>query len=100
MAFGTEFGRQTGLGHSETADNSLQQNLPFVIVNPFNPTYFGPVTFNHIASDANSKYQLNIESGYVQDQIDVTRWLQFLVGARYDNFDLTALDQEHEHKSR
>jgi catecholate siderophore receptor len=28
----------------------------------------------------------------VQDQIEVFRWLQFLVGARYDNFDLTALD--------
>ena len=28
-----------------------------------------------------------------QDQIEVTRWLQLLVGARYDNFDLTALDQ-------
>src|SRR5262249_7062980 len=50
-------------------------------------------TFNHIATDANSKYRLNIASGYAQDQVDVTRWLQLIVGARYDNFDLTALDQ-------
>ena len=92
VAFGTEFGRQTGLGLRNSGQFPTNGGLPYVIVNPFNPTFFGPVTFNHIASDANSKYRLNIASGYVQDQIDVTRWLQFLVGARYDNFDLTALD--------
>jgi catecholate siderophore receptor len=93
VAFGTEFGRQTGVGLRNSGQFPANGGLPYVIVNPFNPTYFGPVTFNHIASDANSKYQLNIASGYVQDQIEATRWLQFLVGARYDNFDLTALDQ-------
>jgi catecholate siderophore receptor len=93
VAFGTEFGRQTGLGLRNSGQFPANGGLPYVIVNPFNPTYFGPVTFNHIASDAKSKYQLNIASGYVQDQIDATHWLQFLVGARYDNFDLTALDQ-------
>src|SRR6478672_8646128 len=92
VAFGTEFGRQTGLGLRNSGQFPANGGLPYVIVNPFNPTYFGPVTFNHIASDANSKYRLNIASGYVQDQVDVTRWLQLLVGARYDNFDLTALD--------
>jgi catecholate siderophore receptor len=94
VAFGTEFGRQTGLSLRNTGQfpgNGGLQN--YVIVNPFNPTYFGPVTFNHIASDGNSKYRLNIASGYAQDQIEVTRWLQFLVGARYDSFDLSALDQ-------
>jgi catecholate siderophore receptor len=95
LAFGTEFGRQTGLSQRNSGQfpNGTLPSPSFVIVNPFNPTYFGPVTFNHIASDANSKYRLNIASGYVQDQIEATRWLQFLVGARYDNFDLTALDQ-------
>jgi catecholate siderophore receptor len=92
FAFGTEFGRQTGLGRRDSGQFPLNAGASWVTVNPFNPTYFGPVTFNHIASDANSKYRLNIESGYVQDQIEVFRWLQFLVGARYDNFDLTALD--------
>ena len=32
----------------------------------------------------NSKYQLNTQSGYVRDQIDVTRWLQLVGGVRYD----------------
>jgi catecholate siderophore receptor len=93
VAFGTEFGRQTGLSLRNSGQFPDNGGLPYVIVNPFNPTYFGPVTFNHIASDANSKYRLNIASGYAQDQIEVTRWLQFLVGARYDSFDLTAVDQ-------
>ena len=83
VAFGTEFGRQTGLSQRNSGQfpNGALPSPSFVTVNPFNPTYFGPVTFNHIASDANSKYRLNIRSGYVQDQIEATRWLQFLVGA-------------------
>ena len=45
-----------------------------------------------LPTDANSKYRLNTASGYVQDQIEATRWLQFFVGARYDSFDMSALD--------
>jgi catecholate siderophore receptor len=93
VAFGTEFGRQTGLSLRNSGIFPNNANKAFDVVNPFNPTYFGPVTFTHLASDANSKYRLNIASGYAQDQIEVTRWLQFLVGARYDSFDLSALDQ-------
>jgi catecholate siderophore receptor len=93
VAFGTEFGRQTGLSLRNSGQFPDNAGLSYVVVNPFNAAYFGPVTFNHIASDANSKYRLNIASGYVQDQIEVTPWLQFLLGARYDSFDLSALDQ-------
>jgi len=89
IAFGTEFGRQTGLSLRNSGQfPQVSPTSPYVLVNPFNPTFFGPVTFNHIASDANSKYRLNIESGYVQDQIEVTRWLQLIGGVRYDRFDL------------
>jgi catecholate siderophore receptor len=93
VAFGTEFRRQTGISLRNSGIFPNNGNKAFDVVNPFNPTYFGPVVFNHLASDANSKYRLNIASGYVQDQIEVTRWLQFVVGARYDSFDLSALDQ-------
>jgi catecholate siderophore receptor len=92
VAFGTEFGRQTGLSLRDSGIFPNNANKAFDVVNPFNPTYFGPVVFNHLAIDAKSKYQLNIASGYVQDQMELTRWLQLLVGARYDSFDLTALD--------
>jgi catecholate siderophore receptor len=96
VAFGTEFGRQTGLSLRNSGifpNNPNNPNSAFDVVNPLDPTYFGPVIFNHLLSDANSKYRLNIASGYAQDQIEVTRWLQLLVGARYDSFDMTALDQ-------
>jgi catecholate siderophore receptor len=93
IAFGTEFGRQTGISLRNSGIFPNNGDKAFDVVNPFNPTYFGPVVFNHLASDANSKYKLNISSGYAQDQIEITRWLQLFVGARYDSFDLSALDQ-------
>jgi catecholate siderophore receptor len=93
IAFGSEFGRQTGLSLRNSGIFPNNGSQAFDVVNPFNPTYFGPVVFNHIPSDANSKYRLNIASGYAQDQIELTRWLQLFVGARYDSFDLSALDR-------
>jgi catecholate siderophore receptor len=92
IAFGTEFGRQTGISLRNSGIFPNNGNNAFDAVNPFNPTYVGPVVFNHIPSDANSKYRLNIASGYAQDQIELTRGLQLFVGARYDSFDLSALD--------
>lgn len=95
LTFGTEFGRQSGLslrntGFFPNGTGGLSANI---IGNPFDSAYLGPVTFVHQATDASSKYRLNIASGYVQDQIDVTRWLQLIAGVRYDNFDLQTLDQ-------
>jgi catecholate siderophore receptor len=92
VAFGTEFGRETGLSRRDSGIFPNNGNAASANVNPFSPTYFGPVVFNHLPSDANSKYRLNVASGYVQDQIEATRWLQFFLGARYDSFDLSALD--------
>jgi catecholate siderophore receptor len=45
IAFGTEFGRQTGLSLRNSGVFPNNANNPFDIVNPFNPTYFGPVVF-------------------------------------------------------
>jgi len=92
IAFGTEFGRQTGLGYRETG-YFPGNTTSLTGVNPFDPTYFGQVTFKHAATDSNSKYRLNVSSAYAQDQIDVTRWLQLIAGVRFDRFDLSALDQ-------
>ena len=93
IAFGTEFGRQTGLGYRETGIFASTGTKTSEIINPFDPTYFGQVNFTHAATDSNSKYRLNVSSAYVQDQIDVTRWLQLIGGVRFDRFDMTALDQ-------
>src|SRR5436305_5784037 len=93
IAFGTEFGRQSGISLRNSGIFPNNGNLAFDVVNPFNPSYFGPVVFSHIPTDASSKYRLNIASGYAQDQIELTRWLQLFLGARYDSFDLSALDR-------
>ena len=51
---------------------------------PFNPTYFGPVTFIHhstgvnadgvTTADSNSKYLLYTQSAYARDTIEITRY--------------------------
>jgi catecholate siderophore receptor len=89
-AFGTEFGRQSGIDVRNTGIFPNGTNT--VIGDPFNPTYFGAVNFNHLATDSNSKYHLNIESAYARDTIEITRWLQLIGGARFDRFDMSALD--------
>lgn len=102
VAFGTEFDRQTGVDlrntgiFASTGTNAAPGNA-------FAPTFFGPINFVHhltgtntdgvTAADSNSKYQLNIESAYAQDQIDVTRWLQLIAGARFDRFEFSATDE-------
>jgi catecholate siderophore receptor len=93
LTFGTEFGLQAGLAQRDTGFFPQNGGANTIIVNPLAPTFFGPVVFNHIGTDASSRSDLYVQSGYVQDQIDLTRWLQLIAGVRYDRFDFTALDQ-------
>ncbi|MCK9908196.1 TonB-dependent siderophore receptor [Microbacteriaceae bacterium K1510] len=99
LGFGTEFGRQQGIDYRSTGIFPNGTNA--VVVNPFSPTYFGSVNFIHhytatnsdgAGVDSNSLYHLNIQSGYVRDTIDFTRWLQLIGGVRVDRFDMTATD--------
>jgi catecholate siderophore receptor len=101
VAFGTEFGRQTGVDLRNTG--IFANGNAALAGNALSPTFFGPVNFIHqlpgqfspgvTAADSNSKYRLNIESAYAQDQIEVTRWLQLIAGARFDRFDFSATDE-------
>jgi catecholate siderophore receptor len=102
IAFGTEFGRQTGIDLRNTGIfASTGKNV--APGDAFDPTFFGTINFIHhptavnpdgvTAADSNSKYRLNIESAYAQDQIEITRWLQLIAGARFDRFDFSATDQ-------
>jgi len=93
LTFGTEFGLQAGLAHRDSGIFPDNGGKSFVTVNPFAPTYFGPVVFNHLATDAASRSDLHVQSGYVQDQIELTRYLQLIAGVRYDRFDFTAFDE-------
>ena len=105
VGFGTEFGRQTGVDIRNTGvfPNGTPTGTNTITQNPFAPTYFGPVTFvHHFTSanngdgvkspDSNSKYGLDIQSAYVRDTVDINRGLQLIGGARFDRFDMSALD--------
>jgi len=100
IAFGTEFGRQSGVDVRNTGIFPSGTNT--IVGNPFAPTYFGPVAFIHqfpgafspgvSTPDSNSDYLLYTASAYVRDTIEITRWLQVIAGARYDLFNESALD--------
>jgi catecholate siderophore receptor len=100
VAFGTEFGQQSGIDVRNTGIFPNGTNT--ILGNPFAPTYFGPVAFLHhftgtntdgvTTPDSNSKYRLNIESAYARDTVEITRWVQLIGGARFDRFDNSALD--------
>ena len=100
IAFGTEFGQQSGIDVRNTGIFPNGTNT--IVANPFAPTYFGPVTFIHhftgintdgvTTPDGNSRYRLNIESAYARDTVEITRWVQLIGGARFDRFDNSALD--------
>jgi catecholate siderophore receptor len=100
IAFGTEFDRQTGIDLRNTGIFANGTNS--IPGNAFNPTFFGPVNFIHqypgafstgvSAADSFSVYRLVTASAYAQDQIEVTRWLQFIAGARFDSFEMGATD--------
>ena len=47
-----------------------------------------PVNFRQSATDADNHLEANVRAAYVQDQVEITRHLQGIVGLRFDNFDL------------
>ena len=47
-----------------------------------------PVTYRPNATDANNRLGLNLAATYLQDQIEISRYVQVIAGIRYDYFDL------------
>ena len=83
---GTEFGRQLtdnfrNTGYFNNSTTSIQVAFE-------NPVTTVPVTFRQSLTDADNHLRLNLGAAYVQDQIVLSRYIQILVGARYDHFDL------------
>lgn len=88
IVFGTEFGRQNTFSLRNTGQINGGTTL---LVPASSPTTFAPWSFIHNnASDNNSYATLDVASFYIQDQIEVSRYLQFIGGVRYDRFDLTS----------
>lgn len=89
---GFELGYQTGIAYREDGffDTTGTRTL---VVNPLSPLTRVGVTFRNIASGANSVHELGLAATYIQDQIEVNEYLQFIGGVRYDHFDFSARDR-------
>lgn len=83
---GAEFGHQltdnfrtTGFFNNTTTSIQVPYN---------NPTISTPVTFRQSATDADNHLTTNLAAAYVQDQIELSRYVQVVAGLRYDYFGL------------
>jgi catecholate siderophore receptor len=59
------------------------------------PTIGTLVTFRQSATDADNHLKTNVAAAYVQDQIQLSRYVQAIAGFRFDRFDL----QYHDNRS-
>src|SRR4051812_15591856 len=87
VAFGTEFANQQSANarFSGVFANGTAASAP---ISAANPTSFQNAFFPGLATDARNKTNLNASAAYVQDQIEFTRWLQFIGGVRLEQFAL------------
>jgi catecholate siderophore receptor len=83
---GFELGRQLTDNFRQTG---FFNNTTTSITTPYNdPTNYTPVTFRQSATDANNHLTTGLAAAYVQDQVQITRFVQVVAGVRYDYFDL------------
>ena len=83
---GVELGRQRT---NNLRNSGFFNNTATSIQVPYDdPTTSIPVTFRPNATDANNRLQLNLAATYLQDQIEISRYVQVIAGVRYDYFDL------------
>ncbi len=86
---GAEFARQETNNFRNTGYfTDLGKNTTAVNVPLINPRYTGNVTFRQSATDADNHGIATVAAGYLQDQIQLTRQLQAIIGLRYDNFSM------------
>jgi catecholate siderophore receptor len=91
IVLGGEVGRQSGLSYRQ---NGFFNNATTTFaVDPRNPVSYVPVTFRNTATAANNTYGLDLGAIYVQDQVEITRYLQLIGGLRFDHFDLESRDR-------
>jgi catecholate siderophore receptor len=88
VVFGTEFGDQKSANDRYSGTFNGAAAPP--AISALNPTTFqSGISFPGLASDARNKTDLGLAAAYVQDQIELTRWLQFIGGLRFDHFALS-----------
>jgi catecholate siderophore receptor len=83
---GLEFGNQRtqnfrNTGFFNNSTTSLQVAFD-------DPTTNVPVTFRQSATDADNHLRLNLAAAYIQDQVELSKYVQVVGGLRFDGFDL------------
>ncbi|MBV9348308.1 MAG: TonB-dependent siderophore receptor [Pseudolabrys sp.] len=86
LLVGTEFAEQKSYNWRNTG--FFPGNAQTMTVSAANPVSFVPVTFSGLASDARNRTNLAVAAVFAQDQLKVTRWLEFIAGVRFERFDL------------
>ena len=71
--------RNTGYFNNTTASTHVSYS---------DPTTTDPVAFRQSATDADNRLKTNLAAAYVQDQVELSRYIQVVAGARIDYFDL------------
>ena len=83
---GAEVGRQLTDNFRRTG---FFNNTTTSILAPLsNPEINTPITFRQNATDADNHIKTNLGATYVQDQVEINRYLQVVTGVRFDYFDL------------
>ncbi len=84
---GTEFGRQLTDNFRNTGFfNNTSTSIQVAFADPVTNS---PITFRQSATDADNHLSLDLGAGFVQDQIEFSKYFQAIVGVRYDHFGLT-----------
>ncbi len=86
LLVGSEFGRQVtdNLRNTGYFGNATTLSVPFS-----SPTVFTAAGFRQSASDAHNSVRNTVSAAYVQDQIQISRFVQIVSGLRFDRFDLS-----------
>jgi catecholate siderophore receptor len=92
---GAEVGHQATDNFRQTGyfdDSATAIQVPFAA-----PTIDTPVTFRQSATDADNHVRTNVAAAFVQDQVELSRYLQVIGGVRFDRFDLRYHDNRGGH---
>ncbi len=86
LLVGAELARQETDNYRATG---YYNDLANSISAPFDaPTVATPITFRQSATDADNRTEARVAGVYVQDQVELARWLQLVGGVRFERFDL------------
>ena len=96
---GTEFGRQSTDNVRRTGyfggGTATSLNVPFAA-----PTISSPIAFRPSATDADNEATNTVAAVYVQDQVELTRQLQAVLGVRFERFDLRFHNRRNDDRLR